>query len=84
MNFMDYDLGYFDRETPVLEPPENPFPKVVPMWPERSVTYVSGTDSIGAEFPVLSLRHMNLSQTFREEGRSGTPAAARASSVASW
>ena len=29
--FMDYDLGYFDLETRVLEPLENPFgPKVSP------------------------------------------------------
>ena len=28
----DYDLGYFDLETRVPEPPENPFgPKVLPM-----------------------------------------------------
>ena len=31
-SFMDYDLGYFDLETRVLEPLENPFgPKVLPM-----------------------------------------------------
>jgi putative transposase len=31
-SFMDYDLGYFDLETQVLEPLENPFgPKVLPM-----------------------------------------------------
>jgi hypothetical protein len=30
VSLMDYDLGYFDLETPVLEPPENPFgPKVL-------------------------------------------------------
>ena len=30
---MDYDLGYFDLETRVLEPLENPFgPKVLPMF----------------------------------------------------
>jgi hypothetical protein len=29
---LDYDLGYFDLETRVLEPLENPFgPKVLPM-----------------------------------------------------
>jgi hypothetical protein len=29
VSFMDYDLGYFDLETRVLEPLENPFgPKV--------------------------------------------------------
>jgi len=29
---MDYDLGYFDLETGVLEPLENPFgPKLLPM-----------------------------------------------------
>jgi len=32
VTFMDYDLGYFDLETRVLEPLENPFgPKVLPM-----------------------------------------------------
>jgi putative transposase len=29
---MEYDLGYFDLETRVLEPLQNPFgPKVLPM-----------------------------------------------------
>jgi putative transposase len=32
VTFMDYDLGYFDLETRVLEPLENPFgPKLLPM-----------------------------------------------------
>jgi putative transposase len=32
VSFMDYDLGYFDLETGVLEPLENPFgPKLLPM-----------------------------------------------------
>ena len=32
VSFMDYDLGYFDLETRVLEPLDNPFgPKVSPM-----------------------------------------------------
>jgi hypothetical protein len=32
VSFMDYDLGYFDLETRVLEPLENPFgPKLSPM-----------------------------------------------------
>jgi putative transposase len=32
VSFMDYDLGYFDLETRVLEPLENPFgPNVLPM-----------------------------------------------------
>jgi hypothetical protein len=32
VSFMDYDLRYFDLETRVLEPLENPFgPKVLPM-----------------------------------------------------
>jgi hypothetical protein len=45
VSFMDYDLGYFDLETRVLEPLENPFgPIVLPMCPVRSVTYVSGLD----------------------------------------
>jgi hypothetical protein len=33
LSFMNYDLGYFDLETRVLEPLENPFgPKVLPMF----------------------------------------------------
>ncbi len=45
VSFMDYDLGYFDLETCVLEPLENPFgPKVLPMSQVRSVTHVSGLD----------------------------------------
>ena len=44
---MDYDLGYFDLETRVLEPLENPFgPKVLPMEPVLSVSYVSGPDPL--------------------------------------
>jgi putative transposase len=32
VSFMDYDLGYFDLETRVLEPLQNPFgPRVLPM-----------------------------------------------------
>ena len=32
VSFMQYDLGYFDLETRVLQPLENPFgPKVLPM-----------------------------------------------------
>ena len=32
VSFTDYDLGYFDLETRVLEPLDNPFgPKVLPM-----------------------------------------------------
>jgi hypothetical protein len=32
VTFMNYDLGYFDLETGVLEPLENPFgPRVLPM-----------------------------------------------------
>jgi hypothetical protein len=42
VSFMDYDLGYFDLETRVLEPLENPFgPKVLAV---RCVTYVPGPD----------------------------------------
>ena len=38
VSFMDYDLGYFDLETRVLEPLENPFgPKVLPMSPGRTL-----------------------------------------------
>jgi hypothetical protein len=32
VSFMDYELGYFDLETRVLEPLDNPFgPKLLPM-----------------------------------------------------
>jgi len=42
---MDYDLGYFDLDTRVLEPLENPFgPKLLPMLPVRTFTHVSGSD----------------------------------------
>ncbi len=45
VSFMDYDLGYFDLETRVLEPLDNPFgPRLSPMLPVRSVTHVSGLD----------------------------------------
>ena len=45
VSFMQYDLGYFDLETRVLEPLENPFgPKVLPKLPVHSVTHVSGPD----------------------------------------
>jgi putative transposase len=39
VSFMDYDLGYFDLESRVLEPLENPFgSKLLPMQPVQSVT----------------------------------------------
>jgi hypothetical protein len=39
VSFMDYDLGYFDLETQVLEPLENPFgSKVLPMSLIRCVS----------------------------------------------
>jgi hypothetical protein len=42
---MDYDLWYFDLETCVLEPIDNPFgPRLLPMQPVHSVTHVSGLD----------------------------------------
>ena len=45
VGLMKYDLACFDLETRVLEPLNNPFePKVLPMCPVRSVTYVSGPD----------------------------------------
>ncbi len=46
VSFMDYDLGYFDLETRVLEALENPSAQKCYMSPERSVTYVSGTDKL--------------------------------------
>jgi putative transposase len=40
VSFMDYDLGYFDLETRVLEPLENPFgPKVLPMPLRENINY---------------------------------------------
>jgi len=49
-------LGYFDLETRVLEPLENPFgPKVLPMSPERSVTHVSGLDPFRLWWPGTEL-----------------------------
>src|SRR5207248_3689983 len=45
VSFMEYDLGYIDLEEKTLQPLDNPFgPKVLPMSPVRSVTYVSGPD----------------------------------------
>ena len=45
VSFMDYDLGYFDLETRVLEPVANPFgSKVLPMCLARCVNHVSGLD----------------------------------------
>jgi putative transposase len=35
VSFMEYDLGYFDLETRVLEPLENPFGPKVQNLPER-------------------------------------------------
>ena len=35
VSFIDYDLGFFDEETPRLEPIANPFEaKVLPIRPE--------------------------------------------------
>src|SRR5208283_5416223 len=45
VSFMHYDLGFFDHETSRLEPVDNTFePKVLPMSPEETVTYVPGMD----------------------------------------
>jgi hypothetical protein len=45
VSFMDYDLGYFDLGTQVLEPLDNPFGLGLSlMWPVHSVTYVSKLD----------------------------------------
>jgi len=42
---MDYDLGYFDVESWVLEPVESPFgPKVLPMSWVHCLTHVPGLD----------------------------------------
>jgi hypothetical protein len=45
VSFMDYDLGYFDLETRMLEPIDNPFgPRLSLMSLVHSVTHVSGPD----------------------------------------
>jgi hypothetical protein len=45
VSFTDYDLGWFDLKTRVLELLANPFgPKVLPMSQVRCVTQVSGLD----------------------------------------
>jgi len=69
VSFMDYDLGYFDLETRVLEPLENPFgPKVLPMLPVHCVTHVSGLDRktveprAGLEPATCRLGLLNLEQ----------------------
>ncbi len=42
---MDYDLGYTDLEEKTRQPLYNAFgSEVLPMWPIRSVTHVSGLD----------------------------------------
>jgi hypothetical protein len=47
VSFTDYDLGYIDLEEKTLQPLENRFgPKVLPIWPVRSVTYVCGLDPV--------------------------------------
>jgi putative transposase len=41
VSFMDYDLGYFDLETRVLEPFDNPFgPKVLAVSSDQRNTPV--------------------------------------------
>ena len=43
VSFMDYDLEYFDLETRVLEPLDNPFgPRLLPMSSVRCVTHGFG------------------------------------------
>ncbi len=55
VSFMHYDLGYFDHETCRLEPIDNTFgPKVLPMSPKQSVTYVSGMDPLRVENPAAA------------------------------
>ena len=58
VSFMDYDLGYFDSETRVLEPLENPLgPKVLPLQPVQSVSYVPGSDPPGIRWARVDLNH---------------------------
>jgi hypothetical protein len=45
VNFMDYDLGYFDLEQRTLQTIDNPFgTRLSPMSEVRSATHVSGSD----------------------------------------
>jgi putative transposase len=47
VSFMGCDLGYFDLETRVLEPLENPFgPKVLPMSPGWTPERIGGPGRI--------------------------------------
>jgi transposase InsO family protein len=48
VSFMRYDLGFIDLEQRTLQPLDNPFgPGLSPMSSVRSVTYVSGPDTMG-------------------------------------
>jgi hypothetical protein len=52
---MDYDLGYFDLETRVLEPLENPFGRKVTYVLDTFVTHVSGPDPAKLGIPRSTL-----------------------------
>ena len=55
---MDYDLGYIDPEEKTLQRLYNTFgSEVLPMWPVRSVTHVSGLD------PCIMERAMGIEPT---------------------
>ena len=60
VSFMDYDLGYFDLETRVLEPLENPFgPKVLPMCRYTLLPMFPG----GFELPTFWFVAVTLTKT---------------------
>jgi len=46
VSFMQYDLGYFDKERDRVEPGPSPFmpDKVLTMCPEQGVNHVTGQD----------------------------------------
>jgi hypothetical protein len=47
VSFMRYDLGYSDLEQRTLQPLDNAFgPRLLPMSWVRSVTHVSGLDTL--------------------------------------
>ena len=56
VSFMDYDLGFFDKDVNRVEPVgENPFtPKVLPMSPEWALRYL--VSRVGFEPTTLCLK----------------------------
>src|SRR5215831_17585251 len=72
VSFMDYDLGYFDLETRVVEPLENPFgPKVLPMSSGRTLKRLVGLGGLEPPTsPLSGARSSHLSYRPNGECRS--------------